>query len=111
MAKNYSAGRVLSTLWGFTFIGMLKFAFSFRKPKVEDRSAEDETYNRLVTLFQKNKFGFHTKIMADFDRLLEALMNQKFIDDSTEYYDNPVSAKEIEDIEMGLNSDMTEADI
>ena len=75
MAKNYSGSRVLSTLWGFSFIGLLKFFFSFRTPKPADTKVDDESYHRLVTLFSKNKFGYHTRIMADFDRLLEAAMN------------------------------------
>ena len=110
MAKNYSGSRVLCTLYGFTLIGFCKFIFSFKDPVPEDKTGE-EVYHRLITLFSKNKFGFHTRIMADFDTLLEAAMNMKFIDDSTMYYDNPVAAREIEDIEAGLNSDMTEGDI
>jgi hypothetical protein len=65
----------------------------------------------LLTLYQKNKFGYHTKIFSDFDLFLEAILNEKFIDDSSSYYDDPVSMKEIEDVEAGLNSDLTEGDI
>jgi len=100
----------MSFVWGITFIGMIKFAISFKeKPEVDLR--EKEVYNRLLTLYQKNKFGFHTRIMSDFDLLLEAVLNEKFIDDSTAYYDDPVTLKEIEDVELGLNGDLTEEDI
>ena len=49
--------------------------------------------------------------MSDFDLLLEAVLNERFIDASTAYYDDPVVAKEIEDMELGLNSDFSEADV
>eukprot|EP00349_Pseudokeronopsis_sp_Brazil_P000115 CAMPEP_0202957752 /NCGR_PEP_ID=MMETSP1396-20130829/2146_1 /ASSEMBLY_ACC=CAM_ASM_000872 /TAXON_ID= /ORGANISM="Pseudokeronopsis sp., Strain Brazil" /LENGTH=97 /DNA_ID=CAMNT_0049675427 /DNA_START=328 /DNA_END=621 /DNA_ORIENTATION=- len=49
--------------------------------------------------------------MSDFDLLLESVLNERFIDDSSAYYDDPVNQKEIEDIELGLNSDFAEADI
>ena len=100
----------MCTLWGFTAIGMLKFVLSFKDPVAEDHKP-NEMYNRLLTLYSKNKFGFHTRIMADFDMLLEAALNEKFIDDSTGYYDDPVFQKEIEDIELGLNGDMAQSDI
>ena len=110
MAKTYSGQRVMASLWGLSLIGFIKFAISFRDPVEEDKKP-DEIYNRLLTLFSKNKFGYHTKIMADFDLLLEASLNEKFIDDSTLYYDDPVSMSEIEDIELGLNSRMSQGDV
>lgn len=76
---------------------------------VDERSPE--VYNRLLTIFDKNKFGYHTRIMNDFDFLLEALLNEKFIDDSCGYYDDYFTQKEIEDAETGLNCDLTEADV
>lgn len=45
--------------------------------------------------------------MSDFDIFLEAVLNERFIEDSTNYYDDPVVAKEIEDQEAGLVHDMT----
>lgn len=109
MGKNYSGTRVLAFWWGFTFIGMLKFLNQFKKEKKED-SLDDETYNRLTTIYSKNKFGYHTRIMSDFDNFLTAAFNEKFIVDSSAYYDDLVTQKEIEDVEAGLNSDMSEAD-
>lgn len=49
--------------------------------------------------------------MSDFDLLLEAVLNERFIDDSSAYYDDPISSKEIEDMEQGLYSDFSEADV
>ena len=49
--------------------------------------------------------------MSDFDLLLEAVLNERFIDDSSAYYDDPISSKEIEDMEMGLQSDFSDADV
>lgn len=68
-------------------------------------------YNRLISVFQKNKYGYHTRIMSDFDLFLEAVLNERFIDDSSAYYDDPVLAREIEDMESGLNGDFAEADV
>ena len=49
--------------------------------------------------------------MSDFDLLLESALNERFVDESTAYYDNPVKAKEIEDMEQGLNGEFSEEDI
>jgi hypothetical protein len=39
--------------------------------------------------------------MSDFELFLEAILNEKFIDDSTLYYDDALTSKEIEDMEAG----------
>ena len=49
--------------------------------------------------------------MSDFDLLLEGVLNERFIDESTTYYDDPVVAKEIEDMEQGLNGEFADDDI
>ena len=49
--------------------------------------------------------------MSDFDLLLEAILNERFIDDSSAYYDDPVLTKEIEDMEQGLQGDFAESDV
>jgi len=49
--------------------------------------------------------------MSDFDLLLESALNERFVDESTAYYDNPVKAKEVEDMEQGLNGEFSEDDI
>jgi hypothetical protein len=45
--------------------------------------------------------------MSDFELFLEAILNEKFIDDSTLYYDDALTSKEIEDMEAGLNGDFS----
>lgn len=110
LGKTYSGSRVMACLWGFTVFAMIKFAVQFSKTPVEDKKGV-ESYNRLVSIFSKNKYGYHTRIMSDFDLLLEAVLNERFIDDSSAYYDDPVLQKEIEDMELGLNSDFAEADV
>ena len=49
--------------------------------------------------------------MSDFDLLLEAVLNERFIDDSSAYYDDPITSKEVEDMELGLQSDFSNADV
>jgi hypothetical protein len=49
--------------------------------------------------------------MSDFDLLLEAVLNERFIDDSSAYYDDAINSKEIEDMELGLNGDFTPVDV
>lgn len=96
--------------WGFTFIGIVKFFIGFKQKPEEDKKPQ-EVYNRLISIFHKNQYGFHTRIMSDFDLLLDAVLNERFIDDSSAYYDDAVSSKEIEDMELGLNSDFAESDV
>ncbi len=110
MGKTYSGSRVVGFLWGFTVFGFAKFFVGFSKQVEEDKKPV-EIYNRLVSIFSKNKYGYHTRIMSDFDLLLEAVLNERFIDDSSGYYDDPVLSKEIEDMEQGLNGDFAESDV
>lgn len=88
------------------FLGLTKFA----KKKEEDAKGK-EIYFRLLSLFSKNKYGYHTRIMSDFELFLEAMLNEKFIEDSTLYYDDDSVSKEIEDQEAGLASDLSRADV
>lgn len=100
----------MACMWGFTFFGICKFFIGFKQTPVEDKKPQ-EVYNRLLSIFQKNKYGYHTRIMSDFDLLLDAVLNERFIDDSSAYYDDPVVSTEIADMEAGLNSDFAEADV
>lgn len=96
-------------MFGLTFFSGVKFLLGF-KQKV-DNTESPEIYNRLITLYQKNQYGFHTRIMNDLDLLVEALVDKRFIDDAMAYYDDPVVQKEIEDHEGSLNSDFAPADV
>ena len=70
-----------------------------------------EIYNRLQSIFAKNKYGYATRFMSDFDLLLEGVLNERFIDESTAYYADPIVANEIEDMEKGLSGEFSEDDI
>ena len=110
MGKTYSGSRVMSAWWGFTFFAIAKFFAGFSSKSEEDKKPA-EVYNRLISIFQKNQYGFHTRIMSDFDLLLEAVLNERFIDDSSAYYDDFFVSKEIDDMEQGLQSDFAESDV
>ena len=97
-------------IYGLTFVSWVKFMTGFSSIKKVDPK-ESEVYYRLQTIFQKNKYGYNTRFMSDFDLLLEGVLNERFIDESTLYYDNPIVAKEIEDMELGLNGEFAEDDI
>lgn len=49
--------------------------------------------------------------MSDFELFLEAILNEKFIDDSTLYYDDAMTSKEVEDMEAGLSGDFAHQDV
>ena len=100
----------MAFLWGFTAIGMAKFYLGFSKPATTDPS-HAEIYFRLNSIFAKNKYGYNTRFMSDFDLLLEGVLNERFIDESTLYYDDEVVATEIEDMEAGLNGEFSTDDI
>ena len=100
----------MANLWGITFFAMVKFGLGFSKAEVKDPK-DMEIYNRLNSIFLKNKYGYNTRFMSDFDLLLEGVLNERFIDESTLYYDDPVVSKEIEDMETGLNGEFSQDDI
>ena len=97
-------------IWGLTFIAGVKFAMGFSAIEKPD-TLGDEGYNRLLTILTKNQYGYNTRFMSDFDLFLEALFNQRFINESTLYYEDPNNEKEISDMEAGLNSDFSHADV
>ena len=96
--------------WGLTllcgFMGFTKFV-----SKKEEDATGQEVYYRLLSIFAKNKYGYHTRFMNDFDLFLEAVLNERFIEDSTLYYDDEVVCSEIEDQEAGLVNDHSNADM
>jgi len=91
-------------------VSFLKFAFGFTS-KPEENKTQTEIYFRLKSIFAQNKYGYNTRFMSDFDLLLESALNERFVDESTAYYDNPIKSKEIEDMEQGLNGEFAEDDI
>ena len=77
----------------------------------KDNKFASEQYERLVSVFSKNKFGFHTKFMSNFDLFLEASLNERFLEESTGYQDDFITGQEIEDTESGLAGEFAPADI
>ena len=70
-----------------------------------------EGYMRLRTLHPRNKYGYNTRFMSDFDSFLDAVMNERFIEESMDYYQDENVSAEIEDMEAGLNGEFSKADI
>ena len=100
----------MANVWGVTFFSGLMFLGGFSADNKVD-PASSEIYMRLQSIFNKNKYGYNTRFMSDFDLLLEGVLNERFIDESTTYYDDPGVVKEIEDMELGLNGEFAEEDI
>ena len=84
------------------------FGFSARNVANPDNQ---EIYLRLNSIFSKNKYGYNTRFMSDFDLLLEGVLNEQFVDESTAYYNDPVVAEEVADMEKGLNGEFSDEDI
>ena len=102
--------RVGGALWAITVIGAAKFYFGFSALPQSTATADEETF-RLISIFSKNKYGYNTRFMSDFELLLESVLNEKFLDNSTLYYDDELTATEIEDQEAGLAGDFAPADV
>ena len=100
----------MANFWGLTFAAMVKFFFGFSQRSVDDGKLTEGNY-RLQTIFYKNKYGYATNIMSDFELFLEAALNDTFIDNSIKYYADAHRSKEIEDMEAGLVHDFAPADI
>jgi hypothetical protein len=100
----------MANLWGLTVFAMVKFFGGFSSVSTTNPK-EAEVYFRLNSIFAKNRFGYNTRFMSDFDLLLEGVLNERFIDESTLYYDDPVVSKEIEDMELGYAGEFAEDDI
>lgn len=102
--------RIAGSLYVITLFGGIKAAINFSK-QPEDKDMENEENFRLISIFNKNKYGYNTRFMSDFELLLESVLNEKFLDNSTLYYDDELTATEIEDQESGLAGDFAPADV
>merc|ERR1712070_293772 len=100
----------MAWMWGLTFLAGGRFLMQF-SGTTEKNPKEAEVYFRLNSIFMKNKYGYNTRFMSDFDLLLEGVLNERFIDESTLYYDNEAVTPEIEDMEQGLSGEFSEEDI
>ncbi len=102
--------RVAGALYTVTLIGAIKAALAFTTPP-ESKDFENEENFRLLSIFAKNKYGYNTRFMSDFEYLLESVLNEKFLDNATLYYDDEMTATEVEDQESGLAGDFAPADV
>ena len=102
--------RVAGALYSLTLCGAIKAALAFTEVPASKDVENEENY-RLVSIFQKNKYGYNTRFMSDFELLLESVLNEKFLDNSTLYYDDELTATEIEDQEQGLAGDFADSDV
>ena len=82
--------------WGLSFICIGKSLTNF-SALAPDNSLQREGYHRLLTIFSKNQYGYNTRFMSDFELFLDSMLNEKFLDDSTLYYNDPLTAVEISD--------------
>ena len=102
--------RIAGALWSITLMGAVKAAYSF-SAAAEDKSFENEQNFRLVSIFAKNKYGYNTRFMSDFELFLESVLNEKFLDNSILYYDDEMTATEVEDQEAGLAGNFSPSDV
>ena len=102
--------RVAGALWSLTLCAAFKASLGFsEEPKSKD--IENEENYRLLSIFSKNKYGYNTRFMSDFELMLESVLNEQFLDNSVLYYDDELTATEIEDQELGLAGDFSQADV
>ena len=60
MANSNSGARVIACWWGFTFMAAGKFFLGFSNKAEEDKKPA-EVYNKIMLIFQKNQYGYHTR--------------------------------------------------
>ena len=102
----------MCNIWRITGYAVLKGLMNqYSSQAVESPTDENEVYMRLQSIFQKNKYGYNTRFMSDFDLLLDAALNGRFLDEASNYYEDPFVQKEIEDMEFGLGGELAESDI
>lgn len=68
-------------MWVSTCVCATYALFKFSAQKIEDEEL-NASYHGLVTIYNKNRYGYPTRIMADFELYLEAALNQRFLDSS-----------------------------
>ena len=93
-----------------TLVGAIKGALAFSEPPASKDVENEENY-RLMSIFSKNKYGYNTRFMSDFELLLESVLNEKFLDNATLYYDDELTATELEDQEQGLAGEFSQQDV
>ena len=103
MAKSYSAvslliliiqQRIVGFVYGLTFFAGVRTYIGMTSIPEKNEDAQ-EIYYRLQSIFAKNKYGYATRFMSDFDLLLEGVLNERWVDESTAYYKDPITSQEV----------------
>lgn len=102
--------RAIGMLYTITLVSAILATQNFSSPKPA-KPVEEEQYYRLLSIFAKNKYGYNTRFMSDFEIFLEAVLNESFLDNSTAYYQDELTATEVEDMESGLAGEFAPADV
>ena len=102
--------RAAGMLYTITIISAILATQNFSQPK-PGKAVEEEQHYRLLSIFAKNKYGYNTRFMSDFEQFLEAVLNEPFLDNSTAYYQDELTATEVEDMESGLAGEFAPADV
>ena len=97
-------------LYTFTLVSLACATQNFSQPPKSKAIDEEQNY-RLLSIFAKNKYGYTTRFMSDFETFLEAVLNEEFLDNAVAYYQDEMTATEIEDMEAGLAGDFSRADV
>ena len=88
--------RFVGALYAITVCAGIKAALGFSADPAS-KDVENEENFRLLSIFQKNRYGYNTRFMSDFELMLESVLNEKFLDGATAYYEDEITATEIED--------------
>ena len=67
--------RAAGMLYTITFISALLATQNFSVPK-PGKPVEEEQHYRLLSIFAKNKYGYNTRFMSDFEQFLEAITDK-----------------------------------
>ena len=82
--------------WGLSFLCIGKSSLNFTAVPTVD-TLQTEGYHRLLTIFSKNKYGYNTRFMSDFEVFLDAVLNERFLDESVAYYRDEMTGLEVQD--------------
>ena len=82
--------------WGLSILTAFSGYSNFTQIAPEN-DIENEKYHRLVSIFSKNKYGYTTRFMSDFEVFLQAVLNERFLDESVAYYRDEMRGTEIID--------------
>ena len=82
--------------WGLSVLTALSGYSNFSQTS-PDKSLETEKYHRLQSIFSKNKYGYTTRFMSDFEVFLDAVLNERFLDESVAYYRDEMTGLEVQD--------------